>query len=53
LRGIELEGNQDALDAVKKVIAQANDTALMKAFESAAGHHSGTFLWRGLDRTKE
>ena len=53
LRGIELEGNQDALDAVKKVIAQANDTALMKAFESAAEHHSGTFLWRGLDRTKE
>ncbi len=53
LRGIELEGNQDALDAVKRVIAQANDAALMKAFESATEHHSGTFLWRGLDRTKE
>ncbi len=52
LRGLELEGNQEALDAIKKVIKQADDAALMKAFETAAEHHSGTFLWRGLDRTK-
>ncbi len=52
LRGLELEGNQEALDAIKKVIKQADDAALMKAFEAAAEHHSGTFLWRGLDRTK-
>ena len=52
LRGLELEGNQEALDAIKKVIKQAEDAALMKAFESAAEHHSGTFLWRGLDRSK-
>jgi hypothetical protein len=52
LRGLELEGNQESLDAIKKVIKQAEDAALMKAFESAAEHHSGTFLWRGLDRSK-
>ncbi len=52
LRGLELEGNQEALEAIKKVIKQADDAALMKAFEAAAEHHSGTFLWRGLDRTK-
>lgn len=52
LRGLELEGNQEALDAIKKVIKQADDAPLMKAFEAAAEHHSGTFLWRGLDRTK-
>lgn len=52
LRGLELEGNQEALDAIKKVIKQADDAPLMKAFEVAAEHHSGTFLWRGLDRTK-
>lgn len=52
LRGLELEGNQEALDAIKKVIKQADDAALMKAFDAAAEHHSGTFLWRGLDRSK-
>lgn len=52
LRGLELEGNQEALEAIKKVIKQAEDAALMKAFEAAAEHHSGTFLWRGLDRSK-
>jgi hypothetical protein len=52
LRGLELEGNQDALEAIKKVIKQADDAALMKAFEVAAEHQSGTFLWRGLDRSK-
>lgn len=52
LRGLELEGNQEALEAIKKVIKQADDAALMKAFEAAAEHHSGTFLWRGLDRSK-
>jgi predicted nucleic acid-binding Zn-ribbon protein len=52
LRGIELEGNKDALDAIKKVIKQADDAALIKAFDVAAEHHSGTFLWRGLDRSK-
>lgn len=52
LRGLELEGNQEALDAIKKVIKQADDAALIKAFDAAAEHHSGTFLWRGLDRSK-
>jgi hypothetical protein len=52
LRGLELEGSQEALEAIKKVIKQAEDAALMKAFEAAAEHHSGTFLWRGLDRSK-
>jgi predicted nucleic acid-binding Zn-ribbon protein len=52
LRGLELEGNQEALDAIKKVVKQADDAALMRAFEAAAEHHSGTFLWRGLDRSK-
>jgi hypothetical protein len=52
LRGLELEGNQEALDAIKKVVKQADDAALMRAFEAAAEHHSGTFLWRGLDRSR-
>jgi hypothetical protein len=52
LRGLELEGNQEALDAIKKVIKQVDDAPLMKAFDAAAEHHSGTFLWRGLDRSK-
>jgi len=52
LRGLELEGNQEALDAVKKVITQANDDALMRAFDIAVNHSSGTFLWRGIDRTE-
>lgn len=52
LRGLELEGNQEALEAIKKVIKQADDAALMRAFEAAAEHPSGTFLWRGLDRSK-
>lgn len=52
LRGLELEGNQDALDAIKKVIAQANDAALMRAYDLAINHSSGTFLWRGIDRTE-
>ena len=50
--GLELEGNQEALDAVKKVITQANDDALMRAFDIAVNHSSGTFLWRGIDRTE-
>ena len=52
LRGLELEGNQEALDAIKKVITQANDDALMRAFDFAVNHSSGTFLWRGIDRTE-
>lgn len=52
LRGLELEGNHEALEAIKKVIKQADDAALMNAFTAAAEHHSGTFLWRGLDRSK-
>lgn len=52
LRGLELEGNQEALDAIKKVISQANDDALMRAFDFAVNHPSGTFLWRGIDRTE-
>ena len=51
LRGLELEGNEEGMEAIRKVIQLANDDGLNTAFEKAMDHNrTGTFLWRGLDR---
>ena len=51
LRGVELDGNEEAMEAIKKVILKAEDNVLTSAFEKAMDQRSSTFLWRGLDRT--
>ena len=50
LRGIELEGNEDGLRKLEKVIEAADDGPLLNAFRRGMDSRSGTFLWRGLDR---
>lgn len=51
LRGVELEGNEEAMEAIKKVVIESGDSPLSGAFEKAMDVRTGTFLWRGLDRT--
>ena len=52
LRGMELEGNEEGMDAIKRVIHQASDAPLSGAFDKAMDSRTGTFLWRGLDRSE-
>ena len=52
LRGVELEGNDEALETIRNVIEAAHDPLLLEAFQKAQDARSGTFHWRGLDRTE-
>lgn len=52
LRGMELEGNEEGMEAIKRVIFQASDAPLSAAFDKAMDSRTGTFLWRGLDRSE-
>lgn len=51
LRGIELDGNDEGFRKLKQVIAETSDRALLNAFENGQDSKSGTFHWRGLDRS--
>lgn len=51
LRGVELEGNEEAMEVIKKVILETNDDLLIGAYVKAMDSRTGTFLWRGLDRS--
>jgi hypothetical protein len=51
LRGIELDGNDEGFRKLKQVIAETSDRALLSAFENGQDSKSGTFHWRGLDRS--
>ena len=53
LRGLELEDNEGGLDAIRKVVEETHDQALLSAFRQGIESKTGTFLWRGLDRGEE
>lgn len=53
LRGLELEDNEGGLDAIRKVVEDTRDQALLSAFCQGTESKTGTFLWRGLDRGEE
>jgi hypothetical protein len=53
LRGVEIEGNDEALEQIEKVIIEADDRELAAAFRRGMDTRTGTFLWRGLDRSEQ
>jgi len=53
LRGLEREDNEGGLDAIRKVVEETHDQALLSAFRQGIESKTGTFLWRGLDRGEE
>jgi hypothetical protein len=52
LRGVELDGNSESFSKLEKVIEHTQDKALIRAFKDGQDARSGTFLWRGLDRSE-
>jgi hypothetical protein len=53
LRGVELDGNSESFAKLEKVIENTQDKALIRAFKDGQDARTGTFLWRGLDRSEE
>jgi hypothetical protein len=49
---VELDGNSESFSKLEKVIEHTQDKALIRAFKDGQDARSGTFLWRGLDRSE-
>ncbi len=49
LRGLDINENEQEINSIRLQLAELEDEAVMRAFDTAADREKGYFQWRGID----